>query len=745
MHLPTLISDLAVILLAAGIITLLFKMIKQPVVLGYIIAGIIAGPALHLFKISNIDNIRIWADIGVIFLLFSLGLDFSFKKLFNTGKTAFITAFTIVIGMMVMGYLTGKALGWTHMNCLFLGAMLAMSSTTIIIKSFDDLGIRNQLFAGLVIGILIVEDLVAVILMVVLGTIAKTNQIEGADLVLNVLRMAMFVLIWFVCGIYLLPTFLKKSKKWMNDETMLVVTLALCLGMVLLATEIGFSAALGAFVMGSLLAETVEAERIEHLTRPVKDFFGAIFFVSVGMMIDPAGIASGWVSILVITAVVIVGQISFGTFGMILSGQPLKVSIQSGFSLAQIGEFAFIIATLGLSLKVIDPHIYPIIVAVSVITTFFTPFFIKSAIPAYNYIHKKMPTHWARAIQRLTAPPTLINRQSEWYELLRDLIRVMLVYLAITVTIMFVGFIYLMPFLQQWQLGISANIVGALIIIVAMAPFLRAMMIKRNNTIKNFIGNRDISIGPLVTIIVGRILLCVFLVMLVLAKLFDLGFLIDALIATATVVLILFSSWIKKGSINIEKRFLTNLTERQIREDKNKPMKKEFVKHLLSRDIHLADFEVQTHSPFVGKQLKDLRIREDYGVNIVSIVRGNARIHIPKGNEMIFPHDRIVVAGTDQQMMRFNYRMEECAINEEEIEQKDVVLEQLLLEENSPLIGKTIRSSKIRENYGCMIIGIERPHKYLMNPESSEELKTSDILWLVGEKQKILQLVEQKQ
>ncbi|MBN2787605.1 MAG: cation:proton antiporter, partial [Paludibacteraceae bacterium] len=518
-----------------------------------------------------------------------------------------------------------------------------------------------------------------------------------------------------------------------------------CLGMVLLATEIGFSAALGAFVMGSLLAETVEAERIEHLTRPVKDFFGAIFFVSVGMMIDPAGIASGWVSILVITAVVIVGQISFGTFGLILSGQPLKVSIQSGFSLAQIGEFAFIIATLGLSLKVIDPHIYPIIVAVSVITTFFTPFFIKSAIPAYNYIHKKMPVHWAKAIQRLTAPPTLINRQSDWYELLKDLIRVMLVYLAITVTIMFVGFIYLIPLLQEWHLGISANIVGALIIIVAMAPFLRAMMIKRNNTIKNFIGNRDISIGPLITIIVGRILLCVFLVMLVLAKLFDLGFLIDALIATATVVLILFSSWIKKGSINIEKRFLTNLTERQIREDNNKPMKKEFVKHLLSRDIHLADFEVQTHSPFVGKQLKELHIREDYGVNIVSIVRGNARIHIPKGNEMIFPYDRIVVAGTDHQMMRFNYRMEECTVNEENVEQNDVVLEQLLLEENSPLIGKTIRSSEIREKYGCMIIGIERPHKYLMNPESSEELKTSDILWLVGEKQKILQLVEQKQ
>lgn len=745
MHLPTLISDLAVILLAAGIITLLFKMIKQPVVLGYIIAGIIAGPALHLFKISNIENIRIWADIGVIFLLFSLGLDFSFKKLFNTGKTAFITAFTIVIGMMVMGYLTGKALGWTHMNCLFLGAMLAMSSTTIIIKSFDDLGLRNQLFAGLVIGILIVEDLVAVILMVVLGTIAKTNQIEGTDLVLNVLRMAMFVLIWFVCGIYLLPTFLKKSKKWMNDETMLVVTLALCLGMVLLATEIGFSAALGAFVMGSLLAETVEAERIEHLTRPVKDFFGAIFFVSVGMMIDPAGIASGWVSILVITAVVIVGQISFGTFGMILSGQALKVSIQSGFSLAQIGEFAFIIATLGLSLKVIDPHIYPIIVTVSVITTFFTPFFIKSAIPAYNYIHKKMPVHWAKAIQQLSSTPNLINRQSEWYELLRDVIRVMLVYLAITVTIMFVGFIYLIPLLQKWHLGISANIVGALIIIVAMAPFLRAMMIKRNNTIKNFIGNRDISIGPLISIIVGRILLCVFLVILVLAKLFDLGFLIDVLIATATVVLILFSSWIKKGSINIEKHFLTNLTERQIREDNNKPMKKEFVKHLLSRDIHLADFEVQTHSPFVGKQLKELHIREDYGVNIVSIVRGNARIHIPKGNEMIFPYDRIVVAGTDHQMMRFNYRMEECALNEEDVEQNDVVLEQLLLEENSPLIGKTIRSSEIREKYGCMIIGIERPHKYLMNPESTEELKTSDILWLVGEKQKILQLVEQKQ
>jgi CPA2 family monovalent cation:H+ antiporter-2 len=377
-HLPTLITDLAFILVAAGIISIVFKWLKQPVVLGYIIAGLLASPQIpFLPTVIDEANIQTWADIGIIFLLFALGLDFSFKKLMHVGVTAFITTLTIVIFMMTLGYITGMFLGWKHMDSLFLGGMLCMSSTMIIIKIFDDFGLKKQKFAGIVLGILIVEDLFAVLLMVLLSTLAISKHFEGTEMLSSIFKLVEFLLFWFLTGIFLIPTFLKKAKKYLNDETLLVVSLGLCFGMVILATEAGFSSALGAFVMGSILAETMEAERIEHLVQPVKNLFGAVFFVSVGMMIDLSILGQYILPIMIISSVVIIGQITFGSLGVLLSGQPLKVAIQSGFSLSQIGEFSYIIAALGLSLGVIAPHLYPIIVAVSVITIFISPYIVK--------------------------------------------------------------------------------------------------------------------------------------------------------------------------------------------------------------------------------------------------------------------------------------------------------------------------------------------------------------------------------
>ena len=388
-HIPTLISDLAVILISAGLVTLLFKWLKQPVVLGYIVAGILTGSSVKFLPtVSDPESIRIWADIGVIFLLFALGLDFSFKKLMKVGGTAVIGAVTIMIGMMTLGYSTGLLLGWGQMNSLFLGGMLSMSSTTIIFKAFDDMGLRNRRFAGVVFGILVVEDLFAVLLMVLLSTLAVSKHVEGVELLNSVIKLAAFLLFCFVIGIFLIPSFLRKTRKMLNDETLLIVSLGLLLGMVMIATFAGFSSALGAFLMGSILAETIEAERIEHVIRPVKDLFGAIFFVSVGMLIDPVMLWEYKFPILILTAVVMLGQILFASFGVFVSGQPLKIAIQSGFSLAQIGEFAFIIAGLGLTLKVTDNYLYPIVVAVSVITTFTTPYMIRAAEPAYQFIHR---------------------------------------------------------------------------------------------------------------------------------------------------------------------------------------------------------------------------------------------------------------------------------------------------------------------------------------------------------------------
>ena len=372
-----LISDLAVILIAAGIITLVFKWLKQPVVLGYIVAGIIAGPAVpYIPTVSDPANIKIWADIGVIFLLFAMGLEFSFKKLMTVGGTAVIASITIVSGMMFLGYAAGNALGFSHISSIFLGGMLSMSSTAIVFKAFDDMGLRGQKFTGVVLGVLVVEDLVAVVLMVLLSTLAVSQQVEGMEMLKSILKLGAFLIFWSLLGIYLIPSFLKKVKPFLNDETLLIIALGFCLGMVMIATKAGFSSALGAFVMGSLLAETIEAEKIEKLVKPVKDLFAAIFFVSVGMMIQPDLLIEYLIPICILTILVIVGQVFFGSLGILLSGQSLKIALQSGFSLTQVGEFAFIIASLGVSLKVTDDYLYPVIVAVSVVTTFLTPYMI---------------------------------------------------------------------------------------------------------------------------------------------------------------------------------------------------------------------------------------------------------------------------------------------------------------------------------------------------------------------------------
>lgn len=420
--------------------------------------------------IMDAENIHIWADIGVIFLLFALGLDFSFKKLMNIGGTAMISALTIVGAMMMLGYITGLSLGWGHMNSLFLGGMLSMSSTTIIFKAFDDMGLRNQRFAGVVFGILVVEDLFAVVLMVLLSTLAVSKHFEGMEMVDSILKLIAFLVFWSITGIFLIPTFLKKTKQWLNGETLLVVSLGLCLGMVLLAVKAGFSSALGAFVMGSILAETIEAENIEHLIKPVKDLFGAIFFVSVGMMIDPAMLVEYWFPILLITAVVMAGQITFAASGILLSGQSLRIAIQSGFSLAQIGEFAFIIASLGMTLHVTDKFLYPIVVTVSVITTFFTPYMIRLADPAYQFVTKHLPAPWIHFLDRYSTGTNTIRHKSTWHQLLKALCRIVITYTILSVFTIALFLQYLTPLIRKELPGIQGGLVSAVAILLLISP-----------------------------------------------------------------------------------------------------------------------------------------------------------------------------------------------------------------------------------------------------------------------------------
>jgi len=749
-QISSLISDLAVILIAAGAVTLLFKWLKQPVVLGYIVAGILTGSSIKFFPtVTNMASIDVWADIGVIFLLFALGLDFSFKKLVKVGGTALTGAITIVIGMMTLGYICGLLLGWGHMNSLFLGGMLSMSSTTIIYKAFDDMGLRNQRFAGVVFGILVVEDLFAVLMMVLLSTVAVSKDVEGMQLLNDVIKLGVFLLFSFAVGIYLIPTFLNRTNRYLNDETLLIVSLGLCLGMVLVATKAGFSSALGAFIMGSLLAETIYAERIERLVKPVKDLFGAIFFVSVGMLIDPNLLWEYKYQILIITAVVMVGQILFSTFGVLLSGQPMRIAVQSGFSLAQIGEFAFIIAGLGLSLKVTGHFLYPVVVAVSVITTFFTPYMIRLAPHATKFAERVIPIAWQHFLDRYSSGSTTVRQKGTWNKLLRSLARIVGTYTAITLVLIFLWLQFVSPFIVSYVPGIWGRILSLAIILLIISPMLRAIMMKKNHSIeyKRLWADNKFNRGPLVSLVILRILFCIGLIMIPITQLINEATGVMLAIAATVTVVIISSRRLKKQSILIERRFFNNLTAREEESDRKAPIRRQFANHLLERDLHLADFEVKQNSPSMGRMLKELNFRQKCNVNVVTIVRGDVRINIPGGEERLFPMDKLVVVGSDDDLNHFrayiDEQYKESAVTTDEYN-KDVIMEQFVVNPGSGLIGKSIIESGIRDKAACLVIGIEHDSTSFRNPPPTTVFEVGDVVWIVGERDKVYRLSEGK-
>lgn len=454
-QLPTLISDLALILVMAGVATLLFKRLRQPLVLGYIVAGFLAGPHMpYTPTVTDTASIETWSQIGVIFLMFTLGLEFSFKKIVRMGMGPVIAACCVMFSMIGIGTGVGHIFDWEHTDSLFLGAMLAMSSTTIIYKALDDLGLRGQKFAGEVLSVLILEDILGILLMVALPAVAASRQVAGAELAGSLLKLGFFLVLWLIVGLYVVPTFLRRTRQWMNRETLLVVSLGLCFALVVAAAAAGYSTAFGAFMMGSILAETVEAENIERLVQPVRDLFGAVFFVSVGMMVNPAVLAEYWLPICIITLAILAGQALFGTGSFLLSGQPLGVAMRCGFSLAQIGEFAFIIASLGVSLGVTGHFLYPIVVAVSVITTFLTPYMIRLAGPASEYVDAHLPERWKSFLARYASGGHTVNHESLWRKLIVALLRITVVYSIVCVAIVALSFRFLVPLCRESLPGV---------------------------------------------------------------------------------------------------------------------------------------------------------------------------------------------------------------------------------------------------------------------------------------------------
>ena len=486
-QLEPLMSDLALILICAGFMTLLFKSLKQPIVLGYIVAGFLASPNMpYMPSVTDMHGIHLWSEIGVVFLLFALGLEFSFKKILKMGAAPIVAAMAIILCMMYVGSLTGHLFGWSDMDCIYLGGMLAMSSTTIIFKAFDDMGLRQNRFAGLVLSVLIIEDILAIVLMVMLSTLAVSKEFEGTQMLTSILQLGFFLVLWFVVGIYLIPLFLRKAKPLLNDETMLITALALCFGMVVFASAVGFSAAFGAFVMGSILAETVEAQKIEHLVAPVKNLFGAIFFVSVGMMVDVALIIEYIVPILCIIVAIMLGQTILSTCGFLLSGQSLKTSMQCSFSLTQIGEFAFILATLGTSLHVTSDFLYPIVVAVSVFTTFTTPYMIRLAEPAYAVVARVLPAKWIAKLERnasdeVEKPETNEMRQL-WRAEFKKFILIMIINSVLCLAIIAIIYYFGAPLIYGLLPDPWSGIVTAFVTLFICGPFLWSLMRQGGNS-----------------------------------------------------------------------------------------------------------------------------------------------------------------------------------------------------------------------------------------------------------------------
>ena len=732
-HLNTLISDLALILVVAGVTTLLFKWLKQPVVLGYIVAGFLVGPHFSFFPtVSDLANINIWSEIGIIVLLFSLGLEFSFRKLVNVGGSAVITAAVIVVGMMLLGYAAGRILHFTYLDSVFLGGMLSMSSTTIIIKAFTDLNMRKQKFTSIVFGVLIVEDMFAVLMMVLLSSIAVNNELEGSELIYSILKLAFFLITWFLVGIFVIPTFLKKARRFLNSETLLVVSMGLCLGMVVLASYAGFSSALGAFVMGSILAGTNEAEKIEKVVQPVKDLFGAVFFISVGMMVNPVILTQYALPIVLLSLFVICGQILFGTTGMLISGQPLNVAVKSGFSLSQIGEFAFIIATLGMTLKVIDGFLYPIVVAVSVITTFTTPYFIKMADPASKWIENHLPERLSFLIDRYSANASTVQVENPWKKVFGVYLGKIALYSTILIGILILSLSWFIPMIEDVVPDSWGTTLGVVITLAVMSPFLWGLAMKRINSRKlmSIKENKSANFVPLFLMVILRFLIGLAFVVYFLSKVYSqrTGVLLGVVLFV--LITLFLSKRLQRQILSLESRFMDNLNERELRRTGKK--------NNLVHNMHLAHMEVYGSCEFIGKRLADDNIHRNYGVNIVSIKRGNKRINIPKGDSRIFPGDLISVIGTDEQIQRFLEAVEpEDTGTDAEEPEIHFEFERIAIPDDSSLIGKTLAQSGIREKDSCLVVGIEHADGSFYEPTADFLFKKGDMIWIVGEKEKI--------
>jgi CPA2 family monovalent cation:H+ antiporter-2 len=743
--LPALFFDLALILVTAGITTVIFKWLKQPVVLGYIIAGFLIGPNFEWFPVINDHtSVETWSEIGMVFMLFGIGLEFSFKKLKKVGGTVGITALTELVTMCLVGFILGKTLGWSQMDCIFLGAMLSISSTTIIAKAFDDMKLNREKFSGNVIGELVVEDLEAVLLMVVLSTLAVSKTFDGMQLLSSMLKLGFFLLVWFIGGIFLVPTVLRWARKFMSEETLTVFSVGLCFMMVVLANLAGFSSALGAFIMGSILAETLEAEMIHKLTTPIKNLFGAVFFVSVGMMVDPQILVNYWWQILVITLVLLIFKPLSNVAGRLIAGLGLKQSIQGGFCFSQIGEFSFIIATLGLSYGVIDEFLYPIIVSVSIITTFLTPYAIKAALPTYKWVSKHIPHQWLKHLEnKESGIKVKSGKKVSMASFVGRQFKHIIIYVAIVIAVMFICF-WVGSEVMNYVPSVWGNAISVAFTLTLLSPFLWAIGFRHTlvKTTHKLMENSRFNKTLILTIFIIRFVIVWVVANSVLRHFLNATFwdrlgvgapyyrFINIGFGLVYAVTLRVLSPAMKFHKRIEERFTDNLNKRQSSQVFAIP-------EILQENCHLQKMTLSPDSEYSGMLIRNTDFRDNYNVSVVSVERGKQLYELPKSDFQLFPYDKITFVGHEDHLRLLLGKVEafdDALIQEHE--ESDVDMYKVEVHSDSPFVGVALMDSGLADQYEAMIIAIERDGQFILNPSAKIKFQPNDLVWFVAQKAK---------
>lgn len=625
MQQSAIIEDLAIILCIAGFVAVIFQKIKQPTVLGYLIAGIIIGPYTPPFSlVDDQKDIKILAELGVIFLMFSLGLEFSSRKLTRVGVSAVIIGIFEVIMMIFVGYFSGKLLGWPAYDSLLLGAALSISSTTIIIKALEDFSLKKQFFAELMVGVLLVEDLMAILLMVFISTMFSHETIFSTFVLWATIKLLGVVASWFLVGYFVIPYLMRKIENDVNHETLTIVSTGLCLFLSSVAVHFNYSAALGGFIMGSILAETSQVQKIETLTLPIRDIFGAVFFVSVGMLIDPQMIIKYFPYVILLSLVTILGKIMTSAVGTLLAGHNFSTALKIGFSMAQIGEFSFIIIGLGGMMTEVGESLYPIVVAIAAITTFATPYLIKFSLQFSDKVEHKLPRpveHFFKIYRSWMQHLHMNQNLAKGKDYFRIAINA-----TVVAIICSISFSFLRPLLPHLKDNFFLLATFSFFIV---SPFLIGMSFASHS---------------LIIIAIGILAVLAELAFFTLPRV-DTASTAVAIFLALLVFMAFFYPYLKSIYFWLENQLINNLTKRR---------HKELLPKWRPWDYELVRLQIRDNFPYIGKTIEESLLRPAHGINIIAIKRGKKTIWLPNLTEQILEHDELIIYGDDDEIEQYS-------------------------------------------------------------------------------------------